>query len=109
MRGVSASVHFGTAADAEETDAERLGDLAQIGQMPVGFLAGLVQVFERRAGQLELAAGLQRNRALAGMLGKADDIAGVDDRLPAELFCAMPFRVPRCWHHRNREPGCCRP
>jgi hypothetical protein len=77
---------FRRAADAEKADAQRLGDLAQVGQMPIGFLAGLVQVFERRAGKFELSARLQRDRALSGMFGKPDDIAGVDDRLPA-AFC----------------------
>ncbi|MCY1230895.1 hypothetical protein D9M72_433280 [compost metagenome] len=73
------------AADAEETDAERFGDFAQNRQMLVRFLAGLVQVFERRSGKLELAARLQRDRAIARLLGKADDVALVDDRFPAAL------------------------
>ena len=54
--------------------------------MLVGFLAGLVQVFERRARQLELAARLDGNGAHAVLLAKADDVSAVHDRLPAELF-----------------------
>ena len=40
--------------------------------------------FDRRAGQLELAAGLQRNRALAGRLDEPDDVVLVEDRVPAQ-------------------------
>jgi hypothetical protein len=44
----------------------------------------LVHGLDRRAGQFELAAGLQRNRAAAGDVIEADDIAALHDRLPAE-------------------------
>jgi hypothetical protein len=37
-----------------------------------------------RARQLELSAGLQRNRPAAGDIVKADDVAALHDRLPAE-------------------------
>jgi len=43
-----------------------------------------VNVVERRARQLELAAGLEADRPAAGHVVEADDLAGVDDRLPAE-------------------------
>ena len=39
---------------------------------------------ERRAGQFELPARLQRNRAAAGDIIKTDDVALLHDRLPAE-------------------------
>ena len=39
---------------------------------------------DRRAGKLELAARLERDRAAAGDVEQADDIAVLDDRLPAE-------------------------
>ena len=39
---------------------------------------------DRRAGQFELAAGLERDRAAAGHVDQADDVAALDDRLPAE-------------------------
>jgi hypothetical protein len=41
-------------------------------------------VFDRRAGQLELSARLERDRAAAGHVRKADDVRPVHDRLPAE-------------------------
>ena len=46
--------------------------------------AGLMHGLERRAGQFELAAGLQRDRAAAGHVIEPDDVAVLDDRLPAE-------------------------
>ena len=52
--------------------------------MRVALAAGLVDGLERRAGKLELAAGLQRDRALAGRLHQTDDPALVEDRIPAE-------------------------
>ena len=48
-----------------------------------GFGAGLVQVFERRARQFELAGGFEADRAVGAAHG--DDLAAFLDRLPAEL------------------------
>src|SRR5438477_6220183 len=45
---------------------------------------GLMNGLERRARQFELAAGLERNRATTGNVIKADDVAALHDRLPAE-------------------------
>ena len=45
---------------------------------------GLVHGLDRRAGQFELSAGLQRNRAAAGDVVQPDDVAALHDRLPAE-------------------------
>ena len=39
---------------------------------------------DRRARQFELPAGLQRNGAAAGDVGKPDDVLALHDRLPAE-------------------------
>ena len=39
---------------------------------------------DRRAGQFELPAGLERNGAAAGDVEQADDVAVLDDRFPAE-------------------------
>ncbi len=44
----------------------------------------LVKRLQRRAGQFELSARLQRDRPAAIRPGQADDMAGIDDRLPAE-------------------------
>ena len=54
------------------------------GEMRVHLAAGVVQRFQRRAGELELAAGLERDRAAADRVGEPDDVVGVEDRLPAE-------------------------
>ena len=48
---------------------------AHLGEMRVRLAAGLVDGFQRRAGELELAAGLQRDRAAADRIGEADDVA----------------------------------
>ena len=48
------------------------------------FGLGLVHGLDRRAGQFELPAGLQRDRAAAGDVVEADDVALLHDRLPAE-------------------------
>jgi hypothetical protein len=50
----------------------------------VALAAGLVDRLQRRARQLELAAGLQRDRALSGRLDQPDDVLLVDDRVPAQ-------------------------
>ena len=39
---------------------------------------------DRRAGKLELPAGLERDRAAAGHVGEPDDVVALHDRLPAE-------------------------
>ena len=43
-----------------------------------------MHAFDLRAGQLELAAGLERDRAAAGDIEEADDVRSFHDRLPAE-------------------------
>ena len=43
-----------------------------------------MQRFELRAGQFELAAGLERDRPAAGDVEQADDVFPFRDRLPAE-------------------------
>ena len=55
--------------------------------------AGLVDGLERRAGELELAARLERDRAAADRVGEPDDVLAVHDRLPAEQRC-MPRAAP---------------
>ena len=58
-------------AEAEEADAERARHFAHLRQMRHQLGAGLVHGLDRRAGQFELAAGLQRNRAAAGDVERA--------------------------------------
>ena len=43
-----------------------------------------MHVLHRRAGELELAARLQRNRAAMGDVEHADDVVALHDRVPAE-------------------------
>ena len=71
-------------AEAEEADAERLGDLAQLREMRHQLAAGAVDARDRRTGEFELAAGLERDRPAAGHVGEADDVLALHDRLPAE-------------------------
>ena len=52
--------------------------------MGVHLAAGLVDGLERRPGELELAARLERDGAEAGGVGEADDVAAILDPVPAE-------------------------
>ena len=63
---------------------KRRRDLAHLRQMRHQFRLGLVHGLDRRAGQFELPARLQRNRAAAGDVIEPDDVAALHDRLPAE-------------------------
>ena len=63
---------------------ERSCDLAHLRQMRHQLALGLVHGLDRRARQFELAARLQRDRAAAGDVVEADDVALLHDRLPAE-------------------------
>ena len=71
-------------AERDEADAMRRRDRLHIGEMGGELGCRLVQGLDRRAGELELAAGLERDRAAAVGAGEADDMAVIDDRLPAE-------------------------
>ena len=71
-------------AEAEEADAERRRHLAHLRQMRHQLGRGLVHGLDRRAGQFELPARLERNRAAAGDVEQADDVVALHDRLPAE-------------------------
>ncbi len=83
MTGVSASVHFGL-RPSEEADPERLADRVHAGQMRVELGGDGMDARLRRAGKLELAARLERDRGVAGRLVEADQRALVLDRRPAE-------------------------
>ena len=50
----------------------------------ISSVAGLMDGLDRRAGQFELSARLERDRAAAGHVRKADDVLALHDRLPAE-------------------------
>src|SRR3546814_10826103 len=51
----------GPHADAEETEPEFGADFLPLLQMPAGLGAGLVEVFERGAGDFELPRGFERS------------------------------------------------
>ena len=74
----------GRHADTEKSDAERTRDFAQLRKVGHQLGAGLMHGLDRRARELELAAGLERDRAAAGHVGKADDVRPLHDRVPAE-------------------------
>ena len=93
-------------AEAEEADAERRGAFAHLGEMRVGLAAGLVDGFERRAGQFELAAGLERDRAHPGRVGQADDVAAVLDPVPAEEALHQLEERAGCRARPRRARGC---
>ena len=57
---------------------------AHLGEMGGDLAAGVVDRAHGRAGELELAAGLERDGAAADRVGEADDVALVEDRMPAE-------------------------
>ena len=71
-------------AEPEEADAERTRHLPQLRKMRHQLRAGVMHGLDRRAGQFELPAGLQRDGAAAGDVEQADDVAVLEDRLPAE-------------------------
>ena len=83
-----------------------VGAFAHLGEMGVGLAAGLVDGFERRAGQLELAARLERDRTQAGRVGKADDVAAVLDPVPAEEALHQLRGGAGCRARPRRAPGC---
>ena len=58
----------------------------QSAKCDVDFSDGLMDGFERRAGEFELAARLERDRAAGLFVVQADDVVALHDRHPAELF-----------------------
>jgi HflK protein len=82
----------GREAQAQKTDIVLAGDFLHLRQMVMHFRTGLVQVFQRRAGQLELAAGLQRDIAHP-LAFQPDQIAALLDGLPAETLHAFEDRA----------------
>src|SRR3546814_10240965 len=76
----------GPHADAEETETEFGADFLHLLQMPAGLGAGLVEVFERRAGEFELARGLEADGAVAARQRDDPPVfwAALDHRFPAE-------------------------
>jgi len=74
---------FAKDAKAEEAHAAFFADFLDLREMASGLGAGIVQVFERRARQFELARRLEADGAVVAP--HRDDLAAFLDRLPAEL------------------------
>ncbi len=68
--------------EAEEAEAEFGAHFFDLLQVATGFRAGLVQVFERGAGKLELPGRFEADGAVASRQG--NHIAPLDHRFPAE-------------------------
>ena len=73
----------GPHAEAEEAEAELLADRLALGEVAARLGAGLVEMLALRARQLELAGGLEADRAVGA--GQGDDVAALHHRLPAEV------------------------
>ena len=73
----------GREAEPQKADAVLAAHLSHLRQMVVQLGAGLMQRFQRRPRQLELATGLKRDIARPLAL-EADDILAFINRLPAE-------------------------
>ena len=70
-------------AEPEEAEPELVADRLALLEVARRLGAGLVEVLERRAGQLELAGGLEADGAVGS--GQSDDLSAFLDRPPAEL------------------------
>ena len=70
-------------AEPEPDDPERLRDRVHERDVLAELAHRLVQRSERRAGELELTAGLERDRAAVAL--ESDELPGVGERLPAVL------------------------
>ena len=77
---------FRREADAEKADAELAADLLRLHKMLARLLVGLVQIGERRAGELELPARLEADDAAFRAIEtpERDDVALLLDAVPAE-------------------------
>ena len=86
MTGVSASVHFGEKPSPRKPMPSSPPTSLDLDEMLAELLVGLVHGLERRAGQLELAAGLEADGAAfrAILAAERDDVAVLSDRVPAE-------------------------
>ncbi len=90
----------------QEADAERPGDLLDLRQMRTGLARRVVHRLDRGAGELELAARLERDGAAAGHVIKTDRMVALEDRLPAEQVLhaleKRPDAAPALVGHRRQ-------
>ena len=74
---------FRVKAEPQHAEPELVANFAHLPQVLVHLVTGLMHGFERRSAQLELAAGLERDRT-SSVVGESDRVAVFDDRLPSE-------------------------
>ena len=82
-------------AKTDEAHADPVGDVLHVAQVVVHLVTGLVDGFQRRARQFQLATGFEAD--IGAVLGQADEIAALDQRVPA-----MPVAQPL--QHRENGP-----
>ena len=78
---------FRIEAQADQAGAHLFGHRFGLGQVGVDLVAGLVDVFQRRAGEFELAAGFEADRSVAPF--QADQGVLLAQRRPAEALQAF--------------------
>ncbi len=71
-------------AQAQEADPELVADRLDLLKVAPGLGAGLVEVVERRARELELARGLEADRAVGPR--ERDDVLAFVDRVPSRTW-----------------------
>mgnify|MGYP000488144359 CR=1 FL=1 len=71
-------------AELRIAQAQLVGDGLDLVQVLAGLVANVVHGRQRRAGKLELPAGLKADRPAAGDIEKADRMIAFHDRLPAK-------------------------
>ena len=96
---------FRADAEGEEADPQRIGDGVGALQMRVEFARDLVDGRQRRAGKLELAARLERDRAAAGRVEQPDELAVVLDSSPSPGARACPPAARQSRAGLHREPA----
>src|SRR5690606_19487245 len=82
---------LGLEAETHGGDVQRPRHLADLVEVVVHLGAGVVDRFQRRAGELELAAGLQRHAG--AVLGEGDDVVALLDGRPAEALQPLEQRA----------------
>ena len=77
----------GPHAEAEIADAALLADFLDLREVASGFGAGLVEVFQRRAGEFQLSGRFKADGPVGALQG--DDVPAFLHRRPAELLEAL--------------------
>src|SRR5260370_1368437 len=82
-RDIEHIVDIALEAETDHAEPELVANLVHLAEMLMDLITGLMNRLERRAAQLELAAGLERDRT-ARVVCERDRVAALDDRLPTE-------------------------